>query len=391
MFRPFALIQSLLFAALLAAPAVLPVLGVPAGRLAVENRPMAKAPALSQAWQDPKAFGPALAAYVRDAAPFRDHLIRADSRLCLALFGQSPVPAVLVGRQGWLYFTQESALDDYLNAIPLSPDDIRDMVRIQVERRDWLAARGIAYVVAVAPNKATVYPEYLPKGITRLGPVSRLDQLLGPLRRAGVAVVDLREALGQAKARRQAYQKTDTHWNGWGALAASSAIVAAVRQSCPNAPELADRDYDVVEEEKPGGDLAEMLLLPDTMTEHDLMPRPKGRTWARPGPAGPYADPADHPDRARVAMETGRAEWPRAVFFHDSFTRPMIPFLAERFSRSVFLWSHDFAPDIIEAEKPDVVVLETVERYIFALDRENPPAVRQDRSGVAAAPPRMGD
>lgn len=379
MSRRFALLQSLLFVACLAAPAGLALLGVPHGRLAVEKRPLAEAPALSLAWSDPTAYGPALAAYGRDAAPFRDHLIRAGFRGRLALFGQSPVPSVLWGREGWLYFTQESALDDYLNAIPLTEEAVGIMVRVQAERRDWLAARGIAYVVVLAPNKATIYPEGLPRGLHPLGPVSRVDQVIGPLRRAGVTVLDLREPLRRAKAQRRAYLKTDTHWNRWGAFQGAAAIVAAVGERFPGLPPLDAAAYDVVAVRQPGGDLAEMLLMPDRLPEVDLVPRPKTAALAKAAPPGPYPDPAAQPERDRLAFETDRSDWPRAVFFHDSFSRPMAPYLAERFGRSVFLWSHAFSPAIIRAERPNVVVLEVVERYIYALTVENPPEVRQAR------------
>lgn len=368
-------LQCLLFVLFLAAPVELSLLGVPSGRLAVENRPLAEAPALSAIWRDPACFGPALAAHARDAAPFRDHLIRAGFRLRLALFGQSPAPSVLWGREGWLYFTQESALDDALNAIPLDAGDLATMVRTQVERRDWLATRGIAYLVVLAPNKATVYPEFLPPGLGPIGPESRLDQLLPALRRAGVDVLDLRETLVRAKAERRAYLKTDTHWNRFGAYRAASAVVAALRDKLPGIAPLTDAACVIEEKTQPGGDLAEMLLLPDVLTEVDIVPRLLSPR-ARPGAPGAYADPADHPDRERMARETGLADGPRAIFFHDSFTRPMVPYLAEGFSRSVFFWSHAFAPAIIEAEKPDVVVLEVVERYIFALTLKNPPEVR---------------
>ena len=189
---------------------------------------MAVAPEAGQVVRDPKAFGPALAAYARDAAPFRDHLIRTGFKLRLVLFGQSPIPEVLLGREGWLYFTQESALDDYLKAIPLDANGIATMVRIQTERKNWLTARGIAYVVVLSPDKATIYPEYMPPGIVPLGTVSRLDQIIGPLRQAGVDVLDLREPLARAKAEHPAYFKTDTHWNSWGAFRAAAALVAAV-------------------------------------------------------------------------------------------------------------------------------------------------------------------
>lgn len=372
----FAALQSALFVLLLAAPVGLTLCGVPSGRLTVEKRSFAPKPETAQLWTDPAAYGPALAAYVRDAAPFRDHLIRAGFRLRLALLQESPMSSVVWGRDGWLFFTQESALDDYLRAIPLDANDIRDMVRIQKERRDWLAARGIVYVVVFAPNKATAYPEYMPAGLTPIGKFSRLDQIVGPLREAGVTVLDLRDPLAQAKAVRRAYLKTDTHWNGWGAFRASAALIGLLRDRLPALSPLSDDEYRVEEVREHGGDLAEMLVMPDLLPEVNLVPRPLGAALAHEGNPGTYADPANHPDRAMVVRETDRADWPRAVFFHDSFTRPMIPYLAERFSRSVFLWSHAFSPEIVLAERPQVVVLEVVERYVYALTLKNPPEVR---------------
>ncbi len=374
--RFFPLLQSLVLIAFLAAPLVLPRLGVPAGRLAVENRPLAAPPPLEALWRDPAGYGPALAASVRDAAPFRDHLIRANSRLRLALFSESPVPGVLVGQEGWLFYTLESALDDFLHTIPLSEKDMADMVRIQVARRDWLAARGVDYLVVFAPNKDTVYPERMPAGLKPLRPLSRLDQIVPRLRRAGVAVLDLREPLAAAKGVRRAYLKTDTHWNGWGAFAGAAAVVEAVSGRRPGLPALDASEYAVAEEVRPGGDLAEMLLLPDIWREVDPVLTKRTPVLAKPATPGPYPDPADHPERGRQAFATDRPDWPRLVLFHDSFARPMAPFLAERCSRSVFLWSHAFVPAVVEAEKPDVVVLEMVERYVYALSLENPDAVR---------------
>jgi alginate O-acetyltransferase complex protein AlgJ len=380
MSRFFSILQTLVFIVFLGAPAVLPLLGVPAGRLAVENRPAAPQPPLDGLWDAPTGYGPALAAYIRDAAPFRDHLIRANSRLRLALFNESPVPGVIVGRDGWLFYNLESALDDYLNTMPLTEQALSDMVRIQVERRDWLAARGMTYLIVFPPNKERVYPEFMPKGLVPVHPLSRLGQLLPRLREAGISVLDLREPLLAAKAERQAFQKTDTHWNGWGAFRSAAALIDVVRQGRPQLPALLAADYAVVEEDRLGGDLAAMLLLPDIWRERELVVQKRSPALAHLAPDGAYPDPANHPDRARVTMETDRADWPRIVFFHDSFARTMIPHLAERCSRAVFLWSHAFAPAIIEAERPDVVVLEVVERYVYALTIENPEGVRGESS-----------
>jgi hypothetical protein len=52
-----------------------------------------------------------------------------------------------------------------------------------------------------------------------------------------------------------------------------------------------------------------------------------------------------------------------AVVVHDSFVLPMQPFLARHFRRSTFLRAV-FAPEVIAAERPDLVIEEMVERVL---------------------------
>ncbi len=56
---------------------------------------------------------------------------------------------------------------------------------------------------------------------------------------------------------------------------------------------------------------------------------------------------------------------PRAVVYRDSMAIPLIPMLAENFSRVVFV-AGPFDPALIEREKPDVVIEEMVERAVHA-------------------------
>jgi hypothetical protein len=52
--------------------------------------------------------------------------------------------------------------------------------------------------------------------------------------------------------------------------------------------------------------------------------------------------------------------------FHDSFGMALVPFVAEHFSRAVYV-SRDmgFEESILEREKPDLVIQEITERYLW--------------------------
>jgi len=360
-------LTAILSLCLLLAPLVLPVglslLGVSEGPQAVEKGRKTPLPEASLAVTDFSAYAGRLVKGFAESFPFRDLLIRTGNRLRMAVYRESPVTSVIMGDDGWLFCNMEMALEDWLGYVQYSPEELAEDMAIMRERRDWLAARGIAMLVVIAPNKATVYGEHMPGRFVKANPLSRLEVLGQAMQREGIPFLDLRQALAEAKAVRRAYWKTDTHWNGWGAFAGSRAVVEALWQKFPAMPPLREQDYQVVTRTVPGGDLSQMMLLEDTITEQYIGMSPKTPDRAKPAQPKGYANPATLSGRDMVIRETGDASLPKAVFFRDSFSSAAWPFLAERFSRSVFLWEHRFKPAIVEAEKPDVVVFEAVERY----------------------------
>jgi hypothetical protein len=357
--------------ALLLAPLVLPEslarLGVSEGAKAQENRLKTPMPQLSLAGADFKAYAAQLTKAYPETFPFRDWMIRTGNILKMAVFRQSPSRNIVMGRNGWFFYDMEMDLEDWLGVDLYSPEELAKAKEVLTRRRDWLAARGISFLVVVPPNKNAIYGEFMPRGFHKLAPITRLDQLSQALREAGIPFLDLRPALLEAKAVRRAYWKTDSHWNGWGAFMGSRAIVEALSRIFPAMKPLRPEDYRVSESVKPGGDLTAMLLLEGIVPEQaiDMVPLSPGRS--RPALAKGYANPATLSGRDMVIRETDDPSLPKAVIFRDSFSSAAWPFLAERFRRSVFLWEHRFKPDIVLAEKPDVVIYEVVERYQNAL------------------------
>jgi hypothetical protein len=231
-----------------------------------------------------------------------------------------------------------------------------------VRSRDWLRARGAAYVFTIAPDKHVIYPEHMPASLHQVGASRRMDQVLDAVAASGVAV-DVRPAVEAAKSRERVYHLTDSHWNSRGALAAYQPIVAAVRAQDPGVPPPWTRsDFQDVEREIGGLDLARMMGLNRTLQEVDLALVPKRLRLAK----------VVEPPGASVSAELGRivteipgSRLPRAVIFRDSFTTALAPFLAEHFSRAVFLWQKDFVPEQVTEEGADVVIYEIAGRHLY--------------------------
>jgi alginate O-acetyltransferase complex protein AlgJ len=341
------------------------------------------APAPAAQEQPEKPAGPSLASLIKDYPrsyqsgynanfPLREKLVKLSNASRIAVFGESPVKGVVLGKNNWLYYNLEWAMEDYENLAPFSPDDLDKIDRVLSERTAWLAAKGVPYFVMVAPNSQTIYPEFLPDRFHKLSPYSRLDQLKTRLAgRRDINLVDPRDALFKAKAERRAYHMSDTHWNDWGAFAAANLLLGGIGRGVPGvAPDrLEDSVMTILRTQ--GGDLAGLLSLEFPEDYPSIVPKAPRLAKLAGG-----TDPQGRLVRGgTLIFETGRPELPKAVVFHDSFFVALMPMLAEHFSRIVYVWNFSFDTELIEREKPDVVILECVERYIYALTLDNPPAV----------------
>jgi len=332
-----------------------------------ENRAMAPwpRPAVS------RAFAPAFDRAFADRFGGRDFLVRQHHGLLLRVLGVSALPNVLPGRDGWYYWLGEDghSLDRHHRGVLAVPQAEIDATAREFERRRaWLAERGIAYVVAVVPEKFTIYPEHLPEWVRAAAGPTPLDRLRDALASDGsVNFVDLRPALRAAKANQRVYYKTDSHWNYNGAVVGYEALMRAAQHALPAgalasiAP--APRPAYVAGVDSFSGDLGQMLGLPGRVREDDVAPLGKvlgdaGNRCAR------RIDKGEFPGFEFFVCD--RPGLPRAVILRDSMAIPLIPLLSENFSRVVYVSSRKLDRALIERERPDIVIEELVERSLHA-------------------------
>lgn len=355
-------LQKPLIAAFLAALFLPPLAGAfGIGMASGENRALAPAPKWRQALTSSTRFMRDLKAYLPDHYGFRGSLVRGHALLTLKGLGSSPSTRVLLGKEGWLFLNDEGATDQYRGLKPLSERDLVRWQRLLERRAAWCASQEARYLFVVTPNTHSIYPEFLPDGVTQIRRDGPLDQLLAHLRAQGspVAVLDLRGPLREAKARERVYDRTDTHWNGRGAYVGASAIFGAL--GLEPLPRTALRE---TREVRPGGDLAGMLGLKQDLSEEalglvPLAPQAQLRPWS-PEALEPYRS------RCNDAADSTGGSGPTAVVFHDSFGLLLRPFLAERFARASYLWNViGFEQAPIQALRPAIVIQEVTERYLI--------------------------
>lgn len=328
-----------------------------------ENRRLAELPPRPKSLREVYRLPPKLSEYFKDHFGLRTELIRWQAEAKMNWLRSSGSPQVLLGKDGWLFHAGEGEVEMFTGSEPFDAEGLARWARFLEATADWAGTRGASFVVTFVPEKQTVYPELMPDGLTRARVASRHDQLVEYLRsRPRVRVADLRPALAEAKSATQVYMVTDTHWNHVGGFAAYAALAREIGRDFGGVRPLPLSEYEVGQE-RYSGDLAGLLGLRGRIWES--RPRPRLRATPRARFEG---DCGDVGVCASVAEGEGL---PRVLMYRDSAAAFFIPFLAEHVARGVYVWdtSWKFSDELLERERPDVVVLEMVERRLM----EKPP------------------
>ncbi len=345
-------------------------------------------------------------AYFNDRFGFREFMIRTNNVVRVVWLGDGPrtrmgrfqEPArgpaaaphplsrgVLRGRDSWFYLFTGAMMRDFRGLATYSPETLAETQRALERRRDRLAARGIPYLLVIVPEKYTVYPEHLPENIIRVEEETRADQLVNHLRaNSDLDVLDLRPALIGARPEGRLYHRTGAHWNDLGAYVAYREILERLGVQFPALEPLPLAAFERRTQIGPARPLLGIFGLRDRLSDELIELVPRSRRIAR---AVALADPppsvVEPPAVARATqrllddMETGREDLPRAVMLHDSFTRVgLADFLSEHFERIAYVRGQVLDMELIERERPDVVIEERVERFLGPTQRAAAKAVR---------------
>lgn len=302
-----------------------------------------------------------------DRFPFRGWLIKGANWIDYRLFRASPSPNVHIGKEGWLFYVP--SLEDFLKE---DCGDRGNMWRLAKKLHDFermVEESGRRFLFIIAPNKSTIYPEYVglrrePTGCGK----SRLELLLEafgeyPVKNYILLEESLVEARTEADDASRLFYKTDTHWNIHGAKIASRAIL---RKLAPFS--WADHMPEVkVKAERKNGDLADMIemfgddigWLDDYALEISHSSTVTTDELPHPGDGKPML-------RISASSPSGRPLLPRTLIYRDSFMKLPIEIIKGSFERLDAVWSSN-VPSLEgyeheEIKMSEIIIIEVVER-----------------------------
>lgn len=304
----------------------------------LEKRELIKKPELSQmSLGGITQFLGAFDSYFSDNFGFRNFLVSLNSEIKIKYFKVSPLPKVVIGKDGWLFYNDPNDgvnLKDFSGEALLTDAQASMISQNNLSKQKWFADRSIDFLIVVPPNKHSIYPEYLPRSISTLRGTTRMDQIMGDVDNQE-RVLDLRDAIISSKGNLPLYFKTDTHWNRYGAYIGYREIMSRL--------DIQSDIYDFNKQEvKSSGDLAQMLSANDLFKDYDIS--------------------AELKDEKVIDK--------KIMVFHDSFGTLLNPYFRRSFSDSIFIASPTLNYDLIEKEKPDIVIWEMVERYTMNMQSD---------------------
>ncbi|WP_417591819.1 alginate O-acetyltransferase AlgX-related protein [Owenweeksia hongkongensis] len=307
-------------------------------------------------------------AYYNDHFAFKPIFFTTYYQLQTKVFHTNPIPQKVVkGDEGW-YFLGNLYSDVISESKGISNFSQKELNRIKENIENnarWLKQYNIEYYVAVAPNKHTIYGQFLP--IAQGNLQTKLSQVKDMLSKTKINFVDLSENL-KDHLNQKLYDKTGSHWNDLGGYYGYTALMDKISTQFPTVEPIDPKDFTIVDDTVNQEDLTRMLAI-ETIEHQPFLKMNKSCAIQidnklpipakHKGPAEKYEHRYFCPDKSF-----------KVLVFRDSFAKALIQPIAETFGKSLFIRFHDLDKDLILEEKPDLVIYEIVERDIDVLLRQ---------------------
>lgn len=113
--------------------------------------------------------------FFNDQYGLRKTLIYLNAYLLDNIFDESPDARAVVGKDGWLFFDNRDSLLDASGKAHLDDKLIENSLKHFYKNWQRLKAKNIDYLLVIAADKSTIYPEFLPDYI-KPGNSHRIDK-----------------------------------------------------------------------------------------------------------------------------------------------------------------------------------------------------------------------
>lgn len=288
-----------------------------------------------------------LSDWINDRFFLRQELISLDNWLTARVFHTSGEDKVILGKDGWLFFTE--TLADYTGTAPMTQRELFSAAKNLQLMDQYCRSQGKDFAFVIAPNKNSLYAAYMPDYGVKAD-ASNADKLMQLLAGMDVKTVDLFTAFRQVD--KPLYFVHDSHWNSQGAALGADVINAAFGVKT---------DYyggDFSQLQPHSGDLFAMAYPGFTDPEMDSLY----------GGQLNYSFTGKGTKPDSITLETAGSGEGKLVAYRDSFGNLLFPYLADSYAQCYFSRSTSYDMTL----EADYVLVELVERNLSYLITNTP-------------------
>lgn len=294
--------------------------------------------------------------YFVDIYKWKDDLIYINSILDYKIFNVSSKDSVTIGKDGWLFYTAEDGVNmrDYYGSNLFSDSDLNKISSNIQSINKNLEKKNIEFIIMMAPNKHTLYEEYLPDRIyNKKGDKTRADQYSTILNSMDIKYIDLRDIMMKEKnnSDKLLYYPLDSHWNDFAGMIAYNELV----ENLDSKPTYKSKLPKVtIGERDRTGDLGNILFLSTIIKDINISVE-KHNNYTK--------SEINNKNINQITTTNLDGDNRKVLVFKDSFIGAIEPFLSSTFSEVIYNASPIIDFDLISKHNPDIVILQFVERY----------------------------
>jgi hypothetical protein len=260
--------------------------------------------------------------------------------------------SVLQGHDDRLFHITESICEQLFEGNVLGPRGLKRWTDALAKRIDFCEARGILYRHFVVPDGHAVHADAIP-----FAPKLSQERPLMQILRAGGArlrahLVYPLDAMIAGRAKFETSHPHDVHCTGYGYFLCYRELI----RSLPNIDltHLVEESDLQAREAFIAGDVARGAGMPGRRVEYHDAPHPRIETVVKG---------TSYRSNQVDVLQSEYTDLPRLVMFRTSNSTHMFAYLMRHFSRIVSVATPNCHYELIESERPDVVIGEMPERY----------------------------
>lgn len=301
---------------------------------------------------------------------FRNEVVTAASEITTHLFGVSSADNVVYGKDGWLFYGD--SLDDFQGTNQLNGRQLFDIAHSAKLVQDYCDGQGVSFAFAIAPNKNTLYGQYMPYYYqnTKVERTS-YERIKKYLKQQGVNYVDLEKLFDAQDG--VLYHQRDSHWNNLGAALVANDLMNHLGKTHID---YSDKAYTTRADFT--GDLDKMIFPSATTPENEVYFN-RSQEFSYVTPVESNFDPK---------IQTTSDATGSLVMYRDSFGNSLLPFMAEAYGKAYFSRAvpYQLTIDLTENDA-DTLVIERAQRFMPDMAESAPimPAPLQVKGKVLIA------